>query len=120
MSYVEGYFDAVIEFFLNLVPRFTSHQHLLIDAAFQRLLVQGRSHSEAETRFRYNFIGSIFFLLLLFGITQTLRNIFLDELFVLFGIRFGHLIQHLPYIVGHAEIFLVGQAEHVLQLLRNH
>ena len=120
MSDVKCYFDAMIEFFLYLVPWFTSHKHLLIDTAFQRLLVQGSSHGETKTRFRYNFIRFIFFLLFMFGIIQSLWNIFLDELFVLFRIRFWHLVQHLPYIVSHAEIFLIGQAEHVLKLLRNH
>ena len=86
----------------------------------QRLLVQSRSHGKAETRFRYNFIWFIFFFFLVFGIIQSLRNIFLDELFVLFRIRFGHLIEHFPYVVGHAKIFLIGEAEHILQLLRNH
>ena len=72
MSDVKCYFDAMIEFFLYLVPWFTSHKHLLIDTAFQRLLVQGSSHSETKTRFRYNFIGFIFFLLFMFGIIQSL------------------------------------------------
>lgn len=63
---------------------------------------------------RFDFVRLVLFLLFLGGLSQTFFDIFFDKLFVLFGVGFGHLIEHLPNIVGHIHILGVFEAEHLL------
>ena len=66
------------------------------------------------------FIGFFFLVCFLFYLLHAFFDVLLDELFVLLGVGLGHLVEHFPDVVGHAEVFLVFEAEHLLELLGEH
>jgi len=69
---------------------------------------------------RLDFIWLFFCLLFSLSIFKTLFDIFLYEILIVLWIRFGHLIEHFPYIVSHVHILLCFKPEHLLELLWDH
>ena len=56
----------------------------------------------------------------MFSILKPLLYIFFDKLVVLLWVLVCHVIEHLPNIIGHIDIFLILEAEYILQVFRNH